>query len=163
MSQGKHENDRSTRGISSMAAVLGICCLGSGIVNVMHAHRTPTSTVMEEHLKDFMEGRPPKDVKKLANDEEVVDHSEDEHPLADQQAAPVLSQPKPAESGAAEGSLKHLSCEAYGGPPDEFAQEMVYWKDIPSDEHYVSPFHVKKGQHKRYMTFERKSRFASVY
>lgn len=31
---------------------------------------------------------------------------------------------------------------------------MVYWHDIPSDEKYVSPFHNKHGQHRRYMTFE---------
>ena len=48
----------------------------------------------------------------------------------------------------------HLSCEKHGGPEDEYAQEMVYWSDIPSDTRYVSPFHSKKGQHRRYLTFE---------
>jgi hypothetical protein len=47
-----------------------------------------------------------------------------------------------------------LSCEPYGGPPDEFAQEMIYWQNVPSDELYVSPFKQKKGEQRRYMTFE---------
>jgi len=54
--------------------------------------------------------------------------------------------------------LAHLSCAKYGGPADEDAQEMVYWKDIGSDRRYVSPFHVKAsakiGQRRQYMTFE---------
>jgi hypothetical protein len=33
-----------------------------------------------------------------------------------------------------------LQChDAYGGPFDEYAQEMVYWHDIPSDANYISP------------------------
>jgi hypothetical protein len=51
-------------------------------------------------------------------------------------------------------SLAGLSCEKYGGPSREQAQEMVYWSDIPSDSRYVSPFHEKRGQHRRYLTFE---------
>jgi hypothetical protein len=47
--------------------------------------------------------------------------------------------------------VPHLSCAKHGGPDDEFAQEMVYWQDIPSDARYVSPFHSKHGQEKRYM------------
>jgi GDP-fucose protein O-fucosyltransferase len=36
-----------------------------------------------------------------------------------------------------------LSCERYGGPPTSSIQEleeMIYWKDVPSDAQYVSPF-----------------------
>jgi len=48
-----------------------------------------------------------------------------------------------------------LSCQAHGGPSDEHAQEMVYWQDIPSDTHFVSPFRAKHGkEEKRYLTFE---------
>jgi GDP-fucose protein O-fucosyltransferase len=49
-----------------------------------------------------------------------------------------------------------LNCKAYGGPSPEIAQEMVYWKDIPSDRHFVSPFKekVSNSGRKMYMTFE---------
>jgi hypothetical protein len=36
--------------------------------------------------------------------------------------------------------LAKLSCAAYGGPDDQVASEMIYWRDIPSDARYVSPF-----------------------
>ncbi len=46
-----------------------------------------------------------------------------------------------------------LSCQQYGGPPDEIAAEMVYWSDIPSDAKFVSPFHAF-GPKVKYLTFE---------
>ena len=45
-----------------------------------------------------------------------------------------------------------LDCSAHGGPSNELAQEMVYWKNLPSDESYVSPFH--DPDQRRYITFE---------
>jgi len=51
--------------------------------------------------------------------------------------------------------IASLSCEAYGGPSKDLAQEMVYWSDVPSDALYVSPLkHKQKGQRRQYMTFE---------
>lgn len=38
-------------------------------------------------------------------------------------------------------SLAGLSCQAWGGPSDELAADMVYWRNIPSDAHYTSPFY----------------------
>ena len=37
--------------------------------------------------------------------------------------------------------LAGLSCQAWGGPSDELAAEMVYWRDIPSDAKFTSPFY----------------------
>lgn len=37
--------------------------------------------------------------------------------------------------------IANLNCDAYGGPSQELAQEMVYWEDILQDAEYVSPFH----------------------
>lgn len=51
-----------------------------------------------------------------------------------------------------EHRLAGLSCDKWGGPSDELAEEMVYWEDIPSDAHHVSPF--KKPGISQYMTFE---------
>ena len=51
-------------------------------------------------------------------------------------------------------TLGGLNCDKFGGPEEEFAQDMVYWSDIPSDAEYVSPLHVRRGQHKKYLTFE---------
>ena len=46
-----------------------------------------------------------------------------------------------------------LSCAKYGGPSDEIAAEMVYWKDIAEDSAYVSLFR-EYGPEKKYLTFE---------
>lgn len=46
-----------------------------------------------------------------------------------------------------------LSCAKHGGPSDDLASEMVYWKDIPEDASYVSPFR-EYGPAKKYLTFE---------
>jgi hypothetical protein len=49
--------------------------------------------------------------------------------------------------------LAGLNCDAYGGPSQEAAAEMVYWEDIPSDAAHISPFKRKSGP-KQYLTFE---------
>ena len=46
-----------------------------------------------------------------------------------------------------------LSCERYGGPSDEIAAEMIYWRDIPSDAEYTSPY-ANVGPKTKYLTFE---------
>ena len=43
-------------------------------------------------------------------------------------------------------SIANLSCEAYGGPSNEDAEEMVYWEDIPKDALHMSPFHPHKNK-----------------
>ena len=57
-----------------------------------------------------------------------------------------------------ENSIAGLNCDKYGGPPAAVAQEMVYWRDIPSDNDYESPFHksssLSSTRTTRYMTFE---------
>ena len=51
--------------------------------------------------------------------------------------------------------ISGLTCDAYGGPSDEIASQMVYWSDIPSDSNHVSPFQKKDGKTGvQYMTFE---------
>lgn len=46
-----------------------------------------------------------------------------------------------------------LNCDKYGGPSEEIASEMVYWRDIPSDAEFVSPF-ASYGESPKYLTFE---------
>lgn len=61
----------------------------------------------------------------------------------------------PTINSLPESKIAQLSCEQFGGPQDQYAsQEMVYWSDIPSDALYSSPLRKKRGEHRRYMTFE---------
>jgi hypothetical protein len=45
-----------------------------------------------------------------------------------------------------------LNCDAHGGPPNELAKEMIYWKDVPEDAQWVSQF--KHPTETKYLTFE---------
>lgn len=62
-----------------------------------------------------------------------------------------------SNTGGGDGRGGHqvagLNCDRYGGPSEEIAAEMVYWRDIPSDSDFVSPF-AKYGPEKKYLTFE---------
>ncbi|CAB9525784.1 GDP-fucose protein O-fucosyltransferase [Seminavis robusta] len=53
-----------------------------------------------------------------------------------------------------QSKIASLNCDSYGGPSNDFANEMVYWDDIHSDAQYVSPFRKKLGSRRQYMTFE---------
>jgi hypothetical protein len=78
-------------------------------------------------------------------------HEEDEEELPERGHSDDEEEHKANANGDASAMVAHLSCAKHGGPEDEFAQEMVYWQDIPSDARYVSPFHSKHSQEKRYM------------
>lgn len=47
-----------------------------------------------------------------------------------------------------------LSCAKYGGPDDETAAEMIYWRDIPSDASWISPLAAPPSLGVQYLTFE---------
>ena len=77
-----------------------------------------------------------------------------------QKARPVVSLPADDQqdshkvSQKADGhKLAGLSCALYGGPSDGLAAEMIYWRDIPKDATYESPF-AKHGPNPKYVTFE---------
>jgi hypothetical protein len=158
----------------TMIVVIGACCVVSAFVNLLHAHgmdSTHDDTAMHQAMKEFMEG-PPDMIKRKKSEgppqsavkvEAVaVDvHQEEEeeppergghHPAHDMEEDSDSEDHKAITSDVSSSPrAAHLSCQKHGGPEDEFAQEMVYWQDIPSDARYVSPFHSKKGQQKRYM------------
>jgi hypothetical protein len=46
-----------------------------------------------------------------------------------------------------------LSCKLHGGPSDEHAAEMIYWRDIPADSTFKRPFQ-NTGPSPKYLTFE---------
>jgi hypothetical protein len=62
---------------------------------------------------------------------------------------------EPSEAEADDGVHKvaGLKCDAYGGPSEEDAAEMVYWQDIEMDAKFVSPLKAS-GPKTKYLTFE---------
>jgi hypothetical protein len=82
--------------------------------------------------------------------------------LSDYQNNPITNQngsPHKLASGSAAG----LECSVYGGPYDqsEYA-EIVYWRDIPTDASFISPYYNPQAQEAisgsfwkaKYLTFE---------
>ena len=49
--------------------------------------------------------------------------------------------------------LSGLNCVDHGGPSNDFAKEMIYWKDIPSDAKFKSPI-GNDPKNRKYLTFE---------
>jgi hypothetical protein len=129
---------------------LGLCSLVSVSVNYIHANSGQylnNDHAIARAMQDFTSYKRPQVEKDDGDDEkdvEVIAHNVPEH--LNKAKSDTLSQPT--------SKLAGLNCDAYGGPEPEVAAEMVYWSDIPSDSEFVSPFHAKHGQHKRYLTFE---------
>jgi hypothetical protein len=139
-----------------LIVVIGGCCVVSAFVNILHAHNTTHDTAVHQAMKEFLE-ETPNMIKRKSNGPpqeaaKVIDmHQEDEGEPPERGHHYNEEEHKTDANGAPSALVAHLSCAKHGGPDDQFAQEMVYWQDIPSDARYVSPFHSKHGQEKRYM------------
>jgi hypothetical protein len=141
-------------------AVIAVCCIASGTVNIFQLKREQIafSATIEQTLQEFL--NPKSGPTKKDNHAPVLiqDTVDDKADLKDREDMPHFAQDDTATPSdfdlKTSGFTAHLSCTAHGGPNDEYAQEMVYWSDIPSDARYVSPFRAKRGQQRRYLTFE---------
>ena len=58
--------------------------------------------------------------------------------------------------------LSGLNCADHGGPNNNFAKEMVYWEDIPSDAKFKSPI-GNDSKNRKYLTFEPDGKFVIRY
>jgi len=72
-----------------------------------------------------------------------------------------LPPPQPAvgdDKSTPPPKIAGLNCERFGGPSEEIAAEMVYWRDIPSDARFASPYKAPTSnggkEEKKYLTFE---------
>ena len=55
-------------------------------------------------------------------------------------------------TNASDYKVAGLDCASYGGPVD--ASKMVFWRDVPQDDKYVSPYYHDGGESEKYITFE---------
>jgi hypothetical protein len=126
-------------------------------VNILHANNTPTTAVHRYEGKFRQEHRIWQSERAMDHQQSAAEgidmhqkHEEDGEDLPERDT--LITRRSIRQTRTA---LLHTgsssSCAKHGGPEDEFAQEWVYWQDIPSDARYVSPFHSKHGQEKRYM------------
>jgi hypothetical protein len=141
----------------TLIVVIGGCCVVSAFVNILHAHNTTHGTAVHQAMKEFLEETPNMIQRKSNGPPQSAVEAIDTHNQAEDEEEPperghhYNEEEHQTNANGVPSTRAHLSCAKHGGPEDEFAQEMVYWQDIPSDARYVSPFHSKHGQEKRYM------------
>jgi hypothetical protein len=128
---------------------LGVCCLLSVSTNLLHhdtfVHHAP-DTPMARAMMEFKQRRKSRN----KNNKMMMVHGMEQE-LSQQQRIDKTT------STTTTSLIAGLQCQQYGGPfTSKEAEEMVYWRDIPSDELFVSP--LKKNSNgnarKQYLTFE---------
>jgi hypothetical protein len=149
--------------------IFGVAFLLSVSLNLLHSSGAiphEHNTAIDQAMQDFKSKRPSPissagkhfkeeiqvvKVNPVANPVKAVKGEEAElhHQEQQEQQDPNGD---PPELHLGDPVLSTLNCDAFGGPPQESAQEMVWWADIPSDANYISPFY--DAGVKRYMTFE---------
>jgi len=82
---------------------------------------------------------------------DLAAEAKSKHEEAEKSRANENSSENTNEANAAH-KIANLSCEAYGGPSNKDAEEMVYWEDIPRDALHMSPFHVDHPEYKPHQT-----------
>ena len=156
--------------------IFGLGFLMSASMNVLHSfEKIPPAqhdAVIASAMEEFKKKRPTKEEQQHQHDNNGEENNAEAINIAQHPDDHVHERPQrghrdeldfldhggnhPAEIHHGDPVLSQLSCEAFGGPPDEHAQEMVYWADIPSDQTYMSPFH-NGNQHeddRKFMTLE---------
>ena len=131
--------------------VTGVCFLINALVSLSHSYGpNDHKHAIHQAVDDFKKGVDKKS--KVAGGNVKIDMDAEAMPGAkkDNVIKPISNLPKTKP----QSKIAKLSCGQYGGPADEFASEMVYWSDIPSDSHYVSPLRSQRGSRRQYMTFE---------
>lgn len=132
----------------TLMVVVGASLVGNAFVSFSHIYGSDNGHQLPIHsaMKDFKNGK--------SINRKQVDPYTNPISISKSNAANRNEDGELRRKQLDNSDIARLSCEKYGGPPDEFAQEMVYWEDIPSDARYVSPFKQKHRSQRRYMTFE---------
>ncbi|KAL7580929.1 hypothetical protein ACA910_005747 [Epithemia clementina (nom. ined.)] len=163
-------------GSSNMLLLLGTCIALTIVFNYYHSHRlSPLNNSLdfvghhkdEENEDDHRKHKASTPNQLLPHKNDFIKHAQafskqkQEKKDPDKKSSPRQEQQR-RKHNHQDGKLATLNCKAHGGPMDPAAaQDMVYWKDIPSDSHYRSPFHQlnnspenKQKGRTFYMTFE---------
>jgi hypothetical protein len=140
----------------------GVGFLLSLSLNLMHATETlhhSHNTAIHEAMIDFKAPSPglKKRLKKQRMEHKSQNNNEDNDKKEEEDTTNHNKHDHDAvslELHLGDATLSELKCDKFGGPSLDIAQEMVYWKDIPSDAPNVSPLQPTKGQPQRFMTLE---------
>jgi GDP-fucose protein O-fucosyltransferase len=83
-----------------------------------------------------------------------------QRPPAEESSTRTINQQQQQQQGVDGGDdedghhkIAGLNCDRFGGPSDDIAADVVYWRDIPDDAMYESPY-KSYGPTDKYLTFE---------
>jgi len=149
----------SSRGGGLWGFVLVFIC-AIVTIDVLYIHQKGFRQSLEAHGIGFSppqpEQRQEKPWEKKEEKAQVEDPPEEkvEEKVAEEEEKEAVEEKEdePEEAEDQDGhKVAGLSCKNYGGPSDEDAAEMVFWRDIPEDAAFVSPY---KRNETQYLTFE---------
>ena len=115
--------------------------------------------VPQQHIKEIVNLRTekkPKDPKSQSIKKTISKTKDDETvtpSISKSSTSTASSQQGRGDTTPSAGKIAGLNCDRFGGPSEEIAAEMVYWRDIPSDSHFASPY-ASYGEEVKYLTFE---------
>jgi hypothetical protein len=134
------------------------CCAGSLLLTAVHISHLDNFQQIAANAADGKSSHhhPIKAQHRAHHPPVVVVKVEEAEAIPEKGSVAVPSKPK-LNIAANHDNVVHpvagLQCDEHGGPHAEAAQEMVYWRDIPEDNAWTSPF-LKKDGTRQYLTFE---------
>lgn len=134
----RHKNNQKTtkaqvlvRTVVVMIGLCGIVGIGTSILHVNRVaipYTSSTNTIKSELLRDFFEGISKDDYHYDRIAARPVDETTKNAAAQQKQTAKLALDKRPAAAGDPNAHYPKLSCQAFGGPSEEAAQEMVYWQ-----------------------------------
>jgi len=124
--------------------------------DVMAEFAVSTNELSYTNRSPSIDGITPKNVRKWS---QVLQKKEEKEGVISSSSSSSLRRIPNENPGGDElvitstSSIAGLNCDKYGGPDEEVAAEMVYWRDVPTDSHFVSPYDNDRESPK-YLTFE---------
>ncbi|KAG7368743.1 GDP-fucose protein O-fucosyltransferase [Nitzschia inconspicua] len=112
------------------------------------------NSVSMEKVKEWSEKRKEAKVKAQSEKNKLDDkqNSKQQRSSSTKTATTANASNSGAQSNSGSSKIAGLNCDKYGGPSEDVAAEMVYWRDIPTDAKYHSPHY--DSQTPKYLTFE---------
>eukprot|EP00549_Striatella_unipunctata_P018685 CAMPEP_0118721094 /NCGR_PEP_ID=MMETSP0800-20121206/30520_1 /TAXON_ID=210618 ORGANISM="Striatella unipunctata, Strain CCMP2910" /NCGR_SAMPLE_ID=MMETSP0800 /ASSEMBLY_ACC=CAM_ASM_000638 /LENGTH=663 /DNA_ID=CAMNT_0006628897 /DNA_START=63 /DNA_END=2054 /DNA_ORIENTATION=+ len=106
----------------------------------------------EENKEEGEEENVDANTEENAEDTKKEDDDDDDKEEEDEEEEEEEGDDDPEEGDSEKHTITGLNCEAYGGLDKKWAQKMIYWKNIPDDAKFVSPW--KDPEKEKYITFE---------
>ncbi|KAG7347749.1 GDP-fucose protein O-fucosyltransferase [Nitzschia inconspicua] len=142
-------------------AFIAGCCIGSLLLTAVHFSHLDNFQQITATTSDTSHHHPLKHHQHQQKQIQTALSKKDagvqeEAPSDPEKKSVAFSKPK-QNIAANHDNIVHavagLKCDNHGGPSAEAAQEMVYWRDLPQDNTWTSPF-LKKDGTRQYLTFE---------